>query len=104
MKLEFFIIRNKHTGWYLPPGNGRDGRGTTHQDLIEPCEAFPPKLFHTRAAAAASLRWWIQGRTSVSRVGYSSFEDYDIDEHWHTEPCPDRKIEDMEVAKVELYL
>lgn len=104
MKLEFFIIRNKHTGWYLPPGNGSGGRGTTHQDLVAPSEAFPPRLYHPHGAAAGSLHWWLRGKTSVSRTSYSSFEDYEVDESWHTEPCPERKMEDMEIAKVELCL
>ncbi len=104
MKLEFYIIRNKHTGWYLPPGNGLHGRGTTHQDLVEPSAIVPPKLFHTRGAATASLKWWLAGKTSVTRTSYSSFEDYEVDESWHTTPCPERKIEDMEIAKVELHL
>lgn len=104
MKLEFYIVRNKRTGWYLPPGNGSRGRGTTHQNLVEPSVISPPKLFHTRGAAAASLRWWLAGETTVSRTGYSSFEDYEVDESWHTTPRPERKMEDMEIAKVELCL
>jgi len=105
MKLQFFIIRDKTTGRYLPPGQGRNGRGTTHQDLIEPCEAFPPRLFHTRQAAQLSLNWWLKGVTSVSITnGYLSLEDYDCDENWHTEPREDRKKENMEIVRVELCL
>jgi len=103
--LSFFIIRNKKTGQYLPPGMGSGARGTTHQDLVTPCETRPPKLYHTEAAAKSSLTWWLKGVTSVNRftIG-SSWEGYETDESWGTEPDPSRIAEDMEIAQVDLHL
>lgn len=105
MRLQFYVIRDKKTGWYLPPGQGRNGRGTTHQDLVKPCETIPPRLFHTHQAAQLSLNWWLKGVTSVSYTSWSSpFEGSEVDESWYTEPRFERIKENMEIAKVELRL
>jgi len=103
--LTFYIIRSVETGWYLPPGSGSGGRGTTHQELAPPCETRQPKLFHTEAAARLSLSWWLKGVTSVhvSKTG-SPWDGHEIDERWETEFKADRKPELMEIATVELRL
>jgi hypothetical protein len=103
MRLKFFIIRSKMSGWYLPPGSGRGGRGATHQKLIEPSSMFPPRLFHTERAAQISLTWWLKGATSVISSGSISidFNDYEL---LVTQPQPDRWLEHMEVARVELII
>lgn len=98
----FYIIKDLDTGDYMPPAMGRAGRGGTHQELLPAGCGLPPRLYHTQAGAFASLRWWLQGRTSVSRTGFSSFEDYDVDESWHTEDVPERRQRNMDVVPVEI--
>lgn len=79
---DFYAIRQKSTGYMIPEGEGRRGRGTTHQEP-NPCIVCPPKLYHTEAAAKCSLTWWLKGKTSVSMCG--SYEYGDLDEQWETQ-------------------
>jgi hypothetical protein len=99
----FYIIKDLDTGDYMPPPLGRAGRGGTHQELVPAGSGAPPRLYHTQAGAFASLRWWLQGRTSVSQTCYSDpFEGGECDESWHTEDVPERRQRNMDVVLVEL--
>lgn len=102
MKVQLYALRHVD-GRYLPPGRGRNGRGFTHQEPLPPeqMEIWPPRLFHTEGAAKIALTWWLRGVTSVTVTGgYSDWEDYDVDENWHTEPMPERRREDWRVVPV----
>lgn len=98
----FYIVKDLDTGDYMPNALGRGGRGGTHQELVKAGSGLPPRLYHTQTGAFVSLRWWLQGRVSVSRTVYSDFEDYDVDESWHTEDVPERRQRNMGVVTIEL--
>lgn len=95
--LEFFIIRHKPSGGWLPELSGVRA-GFTH---TEPQTSGVPRLFETKAGAKRALTWWLKGVTSVYRG-----QDWegDWDETWSTSVEEHRKAEDMEVAPVLLKL
>lgn len=95
-----WAIRQKSTGLYLP--NTVRWRGSTHTEPGDPAENI--RLFNTESGAAASLRWWLKGRTvKVWTVGYyaGSFDEVD---DLDTTPAPERNADDMEVVPVVLML
>lgn len=99
----FYIIKDLDTGDYMPNALGRGGRGGTHRELVRAGCGLPPRLYHTKVGAFASLRWWLRGKTSVSQVCYSDpFEGSECDERWHTEDVPERRQRNMDVVSVEL--
>ena len=96
--MEFWIIRHKPSGGFLPELSGVRA-GYTH---TEPQTHGVPRLFTEAAAAKRALTWWLKGTLSVSR--YRDDFTMEYDETWHEEAMPDRKIEDMEVVSVLLKL
>lgn len=95
--MEFFIIRHKPSGGFLPELGGVRA-GYTH---TEPQTHGVPRLFTDAAGAKRALTWWLKGVTSVFR--HRDWEG-DYDETWSTEPEDHRKAEDMEVVPVLLKL
>lgn len=95
--MEFWIIRHKPSGGFLPELSGVRA-GYTH---TEPQTKGVPRLFESAAAAKRALTWWLKGTTSVWR-GKDWEGDYD--ETWSTEVEEHRKAEDMEVIPVLLKL
>lgn len=101
----FHIIKDLDTGDYMPNPFGRHGRGGTHQELVSRNSGVPPRLYVSRQAALASLRWWLRGRTSVTCQCWSDpFEGGECDTSWHTELVPGRILRRMEVVEMELDL
>jgi hypothetical protein len=96
--MEFWIIRHKPTGGFLPQLEGMRG-GYTH---TEPQTHGVPRLFLDAAGARRALTWWLKGSTSVWR-GQDTFTG-EYDEDWHTEVEEHRKAEDREVVPVMLKL
>jgi len=99
--MEFWIIRRKDNGAFLPEIQGmRAGYTST-----EPQESGVPRLFTTKAGAARALTWWLKGSTRVWR-GQSTNPDSwgEYEEDWSTEVEEHRKAEDMEVIPVLLKL
>lgn len=92
-----FVIRHKPTGWFMPRGKGRGGRGGTFQspEPLSDCT----RLFASKAGAARALAWWLDGETSAHWVG-----DWDGQEHWTTIPRPERRAEDMEIVSAEIVV
>lgn len=96
---DFWVIRRKSDGKWLPKAEGRRGRGGTH---VEPVAVpYPPRMFHTEAAAKVALTYWLQGRITVTYIKGDGWET-DDDERWDTEPDPTRQRDDMEIVHVEI--
>ena len=89
--MEFWIIRHKPSGGYLPELSGVRA-GYTH---TEPQTTGVPRLFTDAGGARRALTWWLKGTTSVHRYNDSFTGEYD--ETWSTEVEEHRKAEDMEV-------
>ena len=90
-----FAIRHKPTGWLMPRGNGRGGRGGTFQ-TPEPISERT-RLFATEGGAKAALRWWLAGEAHVVYVNSDCFEEA-ADEDWRTVRKPERVADDMEIV------
>ena len=86
----FYIVRNKHTGEWLPASKQRN---STAARL---CRDHPPRLFKTPGGAKNALNWWSYGVFHMNRGAYG--DDWDLD----VVRCKDRKKEDMEVVEVTL--
>lgn len=100
-----YAIRHKPTGDYIPRALGREGRGGSHLEPVEPTgsKETRPRFFETERAAKIFLSSWLKGKV-VHTSGYDSLNG----EYWEdTEivPVPSRKAEDMEVVQyvVDLY-
>lgn len=96
---EYWVIRHKPSGGYLPGLSSGLRAGYTH---TEPDLHAIPRLFGNAAAAKRALTWWLKGVTSVDRSRDSFTLEYD--ETWHEEAMPERKPEDMEVIPALLKL
>ena len=91
---EFYMIRHKQTGGFLPEVN----KGYT---FSEPTWQGVPRLFSTRGGAQRALTWWLNGITSVTKTGGQwGYGEPEYDEVWNLEKRPDRIKEDMEVILV----
>lgn len=86
-----FAIRQKSTGWWLPPYPGR--AGGTH---VEPSAQSTPRLFRRRQDARAALMWWLEGKVTASYDAYGEFNDL------HTKAVCGRSADDMEVVEVKV--
>lgn len=97
--MSYFVIKHLPTGYYLPNARGRDGRGFTH---VEPSPSNV-RLFGREQDAKVALKWWLQGKLTVTPCS-TSWETPDIhdDEDWSFEPIESRKAEDMRVVEVVL--
>ena len=78
----FFILYRLSDGAVFPQSR----RGQSKLEFA--CEE-PPRLFLTRAAANACLRWWLQGVHFMRRSRGGSWDDYD--ESWDCEKRPERQ-------------
>lgn len=96
---EYWVIRHKPSGGYLPglPSGLRAGYTHTEPELLS-----VPRLFADKGAARRALTWWLKGVTSVDRFRDDFTLEYD--ETWHEEAMPERKEEDMEVVPCLLKL
>ena len=91
---EFYIIRHKPSGGFLPEVH----KGYT---FSEPRTTGVPRLFISAAAGKRALTWWLKGTLHVTKTGgLWGFGEPEYDETWHEDPMPDRKAEDMEVIPV----
>lgn len=100
MITEFFAIRYKPTGHFLPEHGSRKGRGGYTND--EPDPDKPPRLFIKKHFAKCALDWWLKGIAGV-KYNYSEFDD-EHNEIKTMEPMPHRKAEDMEIVKVRVVV
>ena len=67
----YWAIRDKTTGWWLPYYEGKQKKGFTH---TEPSKNARPRLFIRKQDAKLALRWWLEGKYSVS-YSYDIFND-----------------------------
>lgn len=100
-----FAIRHKPTGNYLPRPLGREGRGGSHLEPVEPIgtKETRPRFFETERAAKIFLATWLKGKV----VHLSDFDSYTGD-YWESldvVPVPSRKADEMEIVEycVDLY-
>ncbi len=107
--MEFWAIRHKAFGEYMPAAIDRQARGWTHWTPVPfhaPLRlARPPRLFATRRAAQNALTCWLQGEwhTVHGRGG-------DWENGYHEEPlgvAPSqprvpRRAEEMELVQMTL--
>lgn len=96
----FYAIKHVRRRLTLPDV----GRGATHAEPVVIGGPWPPRLFHTEAAAKQSLSWWLKGRTTVSRGRRGDWTGVDDYEDWHTEPDPSRREEDWTVVPVRMEI
>ena len=99
---EYWVIRHKPSGEYLPglPSGLRAGYTHTEPELLS-----VPRLFGDRGAARRALTWWLKGVTSVDRYQDTNPDSWgEWNEDWKEEPMPERKLEDMEVVPCLLKL
>ncbi len=102
MMREYWVIRHKPSGGYLPVLPSGLRAGYTH---TEPSTFDIPRLFMDAAAAKRALTWWMKGVTSVDRYQSTNPDSWgEVNEDWHEQEMPDRKLEDMEVVPVLLKL
>lgn len=98
MSLQFYALKADN-GWYVPHPLGRNGRGGTHVELVNPASGIAPRLFNNEGSAKAALRWWLSGAVSVNR---SVSREFDDDETWHTEVKPERYHHNVQVVSVKI--
>ena len=91
--MEFFAIRHKPSGMFLPAFARK--RGHTN---VEPTDALAPRLFMKAHHAKAALDWWLLGAFYQGAVYHPEYGDYDL----CSTPKPHRKADDMEVVAVTL--
>lgn len=96
MIMEFYVIRHKPTGGFLPELSGVRA-GFTY---TEPQTHGVPRLFESAVGAKRALTWWLKGITSVFK---SRDWEGDYDETWSTTFEEHRKAEDMEIIPVRLH-
>jgi len=96
--MEFWIIRHKPTGGWLPEVH----KGYT---FSEPQDYGVPRLFGNAAAAKRALTWWLKGTLHVTTYQSNNPETWmEVEQDWHEQEMPERKLEDMEVIPVLLKL
>lgn len=101
MSLQFYALKADN-GWYIPHPLGRNGRGGTHVELVDPASGIAPRLFSNEASAKAALRWWLSGAVHVTYKVRGIFEDEETDEDWHTEVKPERHRYNVQVVPVRI--
>lgn len=102
MTLDFYLIRHKPTGFYLPQPEGWNGRGGS---WVEPTSADEkrPRLFMSELAAKRGLGQWLRGRHS--KDGYADWESGHYEDCGVAiEPVASRKREEMEIVCVRVEL
>lgn len=86
----FYIVRNKHTGEWLPIAKQRNSTS------VKLSNTMPPRLFKRVSDAKNALNWWCDGVFYMNRGAYGD------DDLLLFVRVPDRKKEGMEVAGVVL--
>ena len=93
-----WAVKHVPSGRYLPAPRGRDGRNGTHVEVDDP---GTPRLFPSRIAAAAALRWWLGGKIHVGQYAARN-EREDGRKDWTVQPTPHRRAGDMQIVRVSL--
>ena len=101
MSLQFYALKADN-GWYIPHPLGRNGRGGTHVELVDPASGIAPRLFNNEGSAKAALRWWLRGAVHVVYKVRGTFEDEMADEDWHIEARPERYHHNVRVVLVRI--
>ena len=104
--ITLWAIRRKSDGYYIPNPLGRNGRGGSFVEPVQPDALANIRLFHIERAAKIALKAWLQGHWVTSRGqstdyfsgGTEYYEDTNI------VPVEGRNADNMEVVEVTLQL
>lgn len=89
-----FAIRQKSTGWWMPPFPGR--AGGTH---VEPKADAIPRIFRREQDAKAALDWWLEGKVTTRYYADGCFDgDLVFRKQAH------RNAVDMEIVRVSVVV
>lgn len=106
--LKRWAIRRKSDGFYIEVPIGRNGRGGSHAECIDPSVPYANiRLFHTEKGAKIALGAWLQGIWVADRGAYNSGPpDWidEIEESVTIRPVEGRNKDDMEIVEVEIVL
>lgn len=92
-----WVIKDRATGKYLPPGMGFNGRGSTHQEVCDP-EACLPKFFLEKKTAERCLQAWLRGIYEGDGGGEEG-------RYWsRITKMPNRIPENMEIVEATIIL
>jgi len=103
--MEFYAIKHKPTGHFLPKPVGYMGRGGSH---VEPVDCSDnkavPRLFENKRGAVAALTHWLKGKYVVERVGehWSGDFYYESEEFHSVIQQSHRKRDEMEIVVLRL--
>lgn len=103
--LKRWAIRRKSDGFYIPQPIGRNGRGGSRVEPVDPANIWENiRLFHTEQAAKIALNAWLKGEWITYRTSGDYFGGIDPEETTSIHPVESRKKDDMEVVPVEIIL
>lgn len=97
-KNNFYAIRHKPTGFFLPSINSRSG-----STQVSPREGCVPRLFTTEIHARKTLQIWLKGAWKFKE----SYDTACLNSHTYpfvkvVEKRPERKLEEMEIIQVQV--
>lgn len=92
-----YAIRDKSTGYYLPPGSGHNGRGASYQKPRQVGTGVLPRFFYDYEHAKRCLQKWLQGIHEGDGNEYERYVHKIIKQ-------PDRIPENMEIVRVSIML
>lgn len=109
--VSLFAIRHKPTGDYIPKPQGRDGRGGSHLEPVEPTgsKETRPRFFDSHRSAKIFLSSWLKGKYVADRGFWEGHpgSDYERDyfENITIVPVSSRIAEEMEIVEytIDLY-
>lgn len=100
---QFWVIKHKPTGWYMPELKKGMGGYTGHTPVDITSGEGTPRLFTTPRGAKNALTLWLKGRTTVtvSQTTCGLFDE-SLEEDFKTTPVPGRVASDMGIERVVL--
>jgi len=101
---KYYAIRRKSDGFVIPEPSGRNGRGGSFAEPIDPTDdAFKMRIFYSERSAKIALNTWLKGEFHFSSETTYDWEgNRDDYETVNIVSKPERKKEDMEVFPVKL--
>jgi hypothetical protein len=100
-----WAIRRKLDGYYLPQPVGRNGRGGSRVEPINPVNNWENiRLLASEQAAKIALNAWLKGEWITHRSAGDYWAGIEPDEETTIHALRRRRAEDMEVVAVEVHL
>lgn len=100
MHTQYYAIRHKRNGFFLPAQNSY---GFTRTEPV-PMSKAPPRLFITKGPATQALEWWLKGEVFESAVDNLESVGPEREITLRTVPKPGRRREDMEIVVIRLQV